>query len=237
MESIGVAIRKIVLLVGFSLLLLFAPCDSFLLSTGGAVHTKTTRIQQHIPPILRSSATTDSIPTLTEKSTWKVRLVLENSSSTPTPTTTISLTGQFVDDEGYEPPQGVFRLCPDTNEETKVQIVNSRWMLSEDPDDRKDGLWIWGLFRFETCFPYLLLTLELLEDDDDDEKSNTVPMRFYARVPHKREEDGTTTLETAPLELQRTEQYNADPLGFAKVDLVDSVTVGRISFFPVSGAF
>jgi hypothetical protein len=25
--------------------------------------------------------------------------------------------------------------------------ASNRWTLSEDPNDRKDGLWIWGLFK------------------------------------------------------------------------------------------
>ena len=34
----------------------------------------------------------------------------------------------------------------------------SRWMLSEDKNDRKDGLWIWGLFE-EPKYPYLYFSL------------------------------------------------------------------------------
>ena len=28
----------------------------------------------------------------------------------------------------------------------------NRWTLSEDPNDRKDGLWIWGLFEVRTHY-------------------------------------------------------------------------------------
>lgn len=178
-----------------------------------------------------STSNAASLPaTLSKSTTWKLRLVLENAAN-QNPTTTFSLTGQFLDDEGYEPPQGTFVLAND-DDESKVRIASCRWMLSEDPDDRKDGLWIWGLFRFETCFPFMLLTLEL--QDLSEEEPET--MRFYARVPHSRAEDGNVVLDTSPLELQRLEQMNADPMGFAKVEILDSVPVGRISFFPVTAA-
>ena len=33
------------------------------------------------------------------------------------------------------------------------------WQLSEDPDDKRDGLWVWGLFE-EPLYPFLLVSLD-----------------------------------------------------------------------------
>ena len=58
--------------------------------------------------------------------------------------------GKFIEEEGYEPPQGLFKPTvkvsssseDDETEESGMtfEVTNSRWKLSEDPDDRKDGL-------------------------------------------------------------------------------------------------
>ncbi len=62
---------------------------------------------------------------------------------------------KFIEEEGYEPPQGLLQQCfPEdsasdeekTEEEksapiSQMTVSTGRWTLSEDPDDRKDGLW------------------------------------------------------------------------------------------------
>ena len=44
---------------------------------------------------------------------------------------------QFEPLDGYEPPQG----------KIVGEGITGSYLLSEDPDDRKDGLWVWGLFK------------------------------------------------------------------------------------------
>ena len=58
---------------------------------------------------------------------------------------------KFIEEEGYEPPQGLLQQCfpedeNDSEEEkstsiSQMTVSTGRWTLSEDPDDRKDGLW------------------------------------------------------------------------------------------------
>ena len=66
---------------------------------------------------------------------------------------------KFIEEEGYEPPQGVLEQCviekdaaddkTTDREGDKTSIPSSpqmnirtgRWTLSEDPNDRKDSLW------------------------------------------------------------------------------------------------
>ena len=50
--------------------------------------------------------------------------------------------GRFVEEAGYEPPQGVFEVVQDSSG-VLAEGATHRWMLSEDPNDRKDAL-KWG---------------------------------------------------------------------------------------------
>lgn len=54
------------------------------------------------------------------------------------------ITGRFLEESGYEPPQGTFEqeLSPSSDSATTttagmLRIRQSRWQLSEDPNDRK----------------------------------------------------------------------------------------------------
>ncbi|KAG8461118.1 hypothetical protein KFE25_003687 [Diacronema lutheri] len=69
----------------------------------------------------------------------------------------LALRVDLIEEPGYEPPQGIVRIdeCP-----AYRAGARTRWLLSEDPEDRRDGLWIWGLFR-EPLYPFVLLELEL----------------------------------------------------------------------------
>ena len=62
--------------------------------------------------------------------------------------------------------------------------TSNTWLLSEDPDDRKDGLWIWGLFE-EPLYPFILLKLSFkaipMPGADVDEIS---PFTCYAQLSH-----------------------------------------------------
>lgn len=67
---------------------------------------------------------------------------------------------RFVEDRNYEPPQGRIFVEDDFNGLIKVDEKGyaGSWTLSEDKDDRKDGLWIWGLFQ-EPKYPFLYFSL------------------------------------------------------------------------------
>ena len=67
---------------------------------------------------------------------------------------------RFIEDRNYEPPQGRIFVEDDFNGLIKVDEKGyaGSWTLSEDKDDRKDGLWIWGLFQ-EPKYPFLYFSL------------------------------------------------------------------------------
>jgi len=67
---------------------------------------------------------------------------------------------RFIQNYGYEPPQGRIFIEADTSQFIAVtqDSYSGTWTLSEDKNDRKDGLWIWGLFE-EPKYPYLYFYL------------------------------------------------------------------------------
>ena len=68
---------------------------------------------------------------------------------------------RLLEDRGYEPPSGRVFIEDDFNGLVRVDergYSAYKWTLSEDKDDRKDGLWIWGLFE-EPKYPYLYFSI------------------------------------------------------------------------------
>jgi len=201
-----------------------------------------------------NKATTTTM-TLTESTTWNARVVLRGA---PTrrgkkADELFSLSLQFVEEEGYEPPQGYVRQVmkeATTNAEggggsgggaaDRLRIRKSYWKLSEDPNDRKDGLWIWGLFE-EPLYPFLLLQLETEavplaagSNSDDDEKDGggdaILPLELYAQLNHRRDADeGVVLRGNYDLKIRRKRTLKADPFGAAQVDLFDEVSAGALS--------
>jgi len=178
--------------------------------------------------------------TLTEESTWRLRFSLNG-----VPTKNGKKVGelfnvdvQFSEEDGYEPPQGSLKQIFPTNingedSDSNVQylkVTGGRWQLSEDPEDRKDGLWIWGLFK-EPQYPFMLLQIDTEEyslpgDDGDAIK----PLTLYAQINHKRDKDtGEVELDAAALNIREIETIKADPFGAAKLDIYEEVQCGQVS--------
>ena len=128
----------------------------------------TTRISSKIRSTLymkseSSTTSNNQIATLTDSTTWKLRFVMNGITTSKGRKTDelFVIQAKFLEDEGYEPPQGIVTQVEkktDTsgeidgkseNEEKKqngLQLISGRWQLSEDPDDRKDGLWVSRFF-------------------------------------------------------------------------------------------
>jgi hypothetical protein len=201
-------------------------CNAFSISTPSIAinrytpQSKSRRSNAHIVKMASSTA----MATLDESTTWRLRFSLNG-----VPTTNGRKVGelfnvdvQFIEEEGFEPPQGVVKQIlaesKDNENVRYLKVKNGRWKLSEDPNDRKDGLWVWGLFK-EPLYPFMLLQLETEEYKlpGTDENSIT-PLNLYAQINHKREKDtGEVELEAATLNLREVETINADPFGVAKV--------------------
>eukprot|EP00534_Pseudo-nitzschia_fraudulenta_P001941 CAMPEP_0201115852 /NCGR_PEP_ID=MMETSP0850-20130426/271_1 /ASSEMBLY_ACC=CAM_ASM_000622 /TAXON_ID=183588 /ORGANISM="Pseudo-nitzschia fraudulenta, Strain WWA7" /LENGTH=182 /DNA_ID=CAMNT_0047379745 /DNA_START=288 /DNA_END=836 /DNA_ORIENTATION=- len=153
---------------------------------------------------------------------------------------------KFVEEEGYEPPQGLLKQvfteeqkadedAADGDEEeektssSQMIVGSSRWTLSEDPNDRKDSLWIWGLFK-EPLYPFLLLQFEVEEMKLPGEENDSIkPFTLYAQINHQRGDDGEVILSSVTdLTVREKETIKADPFGAAKLDLFENVVIGKL---------
>lgn len=203
--------------------------------------------------LLMAAETTSDVKktTLTDETTWRLRLLLNHVTTTKGRKLDGQLfvvEGNFIEEDGYEPPQGIFQPTgqqslgeqeeDDTNSSSdgmSLEVTNSRWKLSEDPNDRKDGLWIWGLFK-EPLYPYMLLQLETREltlaSSTDGENADSIPpLKLYAQINHIRnKEEGSVELKTANLNVRILEQIQ---LPGATVDLFEEEAVGQVSFQPL----
>jgi len=198
-----------------------------------------------------SSTTNTKKTTLTTDTTWRLRLLLNDITTTKgkkLDNTLFVVEGNFIEEEGYEPPQGLFKptvkevsLSEDGEEASNkntmaLEVTNSRWTLSEDPNDRKDGLWIWGLFK-EPQYPFMLLQMETSElklpSSDSDESDSVPALKLYAQINHIRDRDENGSgveLQSANLNVRILEQVQ---LPGATVDLYEEEAVGQISFQPL----
>jgi len=136
---------------------------------------------------------------------------------------------QFVEEDGYEPPQGNLKIVPRGDAGDRIlKISKSRWQLSEDPEDRKDGLWVWGLFK-EPLYPFMLLQLETEAVPLAGEDGDTIkPLKLFAQINHKREKDVGVILSGGELKVRVVETLKADPFGAATVDVYSEDKVGQI---------
>mmetsp|Transcript_2685 Transcript_2685/g.8427 ORF Transcript_2685/g.8427 Transcript_2685/m.8427 type:complete len:197 (-) Transcript_2685:66-656(-) len=140
----------------------------------------------------------------------------------PAANTNVMVTARFVDDEGYEPPQG--RVEFDRGDGmTDV----GRWQLSEDPDERRDGLWVWGLFS-EPLYPFLLMTLP--------SQSLGLPEggTLACRVSHKsRPDDDAQLLTRGVVSVRRRESVGADLVGLSRATYNEDTAFGTIVCSPL----
>jgi hypothetical protein len=233
-----------------AMMLMIFSSQAFTMNTpsSGVITTKTTSSSMLQMSSSSSSETKQTISTLTKDTTWRLRFALNS-----VPTRNGRKVGelfvvdvQFIEDEGFEPPQGsIVQVQKKTNDDDDeisslnveyLKILNGRWKLSEDPEDRKDGLWVWGLFK-EPLYPYLLLQLETDEYNlpNSDPADAVQPLALYAQINHSRDKDsGNVELGTSVLNLREVELMKADPFGASMVEIFEDVNVGQLTLRPVS---
>ena len=167
--------------------------------------------------------------TLTPATIWRVALDLVAPGSDNPAAKTITANLRFREEDGYEPPQGftlVESSLPDSALKTGEQ--STRWMLSEDPEDRKDSLWIWGLFK-EPLYPFILFELELAEDVEIVEGISIPAGKLYIQAEHRRK-DGQVNLGDGTVVYKVAEQLGADLLGLSSFTYNEPIECGKIRF-------
>ena len=166
--------------------------------------------------------------TLTPDCSWRIRLDL----TAPGCATPVSISGsfRFAEEEGFEPPQG-FTLVESCVPEGAISLgqQKARWQLSEDPDDKGDSLWIWGLFS-EPLYPFLLLEIELAEPLAMPVEGVSIPAgTLYCQIDHRRK-DGAVQLGEGTVAYKVEEKINADLVGLSQVTYNEPVPCGTIRF-------
>ena len=109
------------------------------------------------------------------------------------------------------------------------------WKLSEDVNDRKDGLWVWGLFEVPK-YPFLYFNLPVFDSyilpSGDEEKlpfeiSGSV---LRVRFNHVEERESGVQLSDGLLNMKLQEIVRADPFGVGgTLNVGDEVRIGSIS--------
>jgi|LauGreStaDraftv2_3_1035109.scaffolds.fasta_scaffold113301_1 hypothetical protein len=146
--------------------------------------------------------------TLTAATTWRLSLSLEAADASMKPA--LPLIANIVYDEtpGYEPPQGTVGVVSTLPEGVLASgvIVDARgrkkstlqWKLSEDPDDPKDSLWIWGLFK-EPLYPFILSSLKL----ETEWAGYPAGTEIFLQGEHRRDKKTGTRLGAGTLTLRK----------------------------------
>ena len=154
---------------------------------------------------------------------------LSTSMGSSAPATDVTVSLRFEEEPGYEPPQGMVRVeacAPEGIVELGVQP--QRWQLSEDPDDRKDSLWIWGLFK-EPLYPFLLMQLELAAPLELGDGASIPAGPLFFQVDHRRA-DGSVQLGEGAVTYKVTEKIKADLVGLSDFSYGEPVPCGTIRF-------
>jgi hypothetical protein len=144
---------------------------------------------------------------------------------------------RFIEERGYEPPSGKIFIEDDINGIVKTDKDGYAgiWMLSEDKDDRKDGLWIWGLFQ-EPKYPFLYFNFDVynntvLPSGEEEPIFGGLGIpngRLYMRMRHERDKEKGSVLYEGQLSYKVTEIVNADFLGIVKFDAGQFVDGGAV---------
>lgn len=178
------------------------------------------------------------LPSLTDKSLWRLNIKLNKDGYKQVE---ISARIRFCVQQNFEPPQGRVFVEDDFNGFLRVDEkgYNSNWKLSEDINDRKDGLWVWGLFEVPK-YPFLYFNMPVFDTyilpSGEEEK---IPFEIAgsvlrARFNHVEEKETGVQLSEGLLNMKLTEMMRADPFGVGgAVNVGDEVTVGTISLTPV----
>ena len=163
----------------------------------------------------RYSVGESSTRSLTPASTWRVKIDLTAPGGGAAPVT-VNADLRFAEEEGFEPPQGFLRVerCVPEGALTLGEQP-ARWLLSEDPEDRKDSLWIWGLFS-EPLYPFILLQLELAAPLAVANGVSIPAGPLYCQVDHRRK-DGAVQLGEGAVTYKVSEKLAADLVGLSQV--------------------
>merc|ERR1712061_740303 len=97
-----------------------------------------------------------------------------------------------------------------------------------DPEDRKDSLWIWGLFS-EPLYPFILFELELAEPLALSDNVSLPAGTLFFQVDHRRK-DGSVQLGEGTVTYKVVEKLAADLVGLSDFSYGEPVPCGTVRF-------
>ena len=181
-------------------------------------------------------------PLLNKDTLWRLRLNLVGEDGVSVLKATARL--RFVEERGYEPPSGKIFIEEDYTGliRTNEKGYAASWTLSEDKDDRKDGLWIMGLFK-EPKYPYLYFALGVFDSyllpSGEEQPFSMVEGDTTGGVPgdklsfqfnHLNKGEEGRVLSGGIVRYKRSEMLN---LPLTKVDIGEDVSAGTVELSPI----
>lgn len=151
---------------------------------------------------------------------------------------------RFIEYRNIEPPGGRIFVEDDYNGFLRVDEKGYgafAYTLSEDKDDRKDGLWIWGLFE-EPKYPYLYFSLAvwssvILTSGEEESVWNDTfgeltGNKLDIRFDHYRE-DGNVFLKNGQITFTPQNEKVKLAFGAGEVNVGEPTVCGKVSIEPV----
>ena len=180
------------------------------------------------------------IAKLNSKTLWRMQIALIDSKTGERVESVSRI--RFIEEAGFEPPSGKMYVESDSAALLRVNDNGfaCNWSLGEDKNDKKDGLWIWGLFK-EPKYPFLYFNVNIFDNIISlDEEERALPFegpgsRLYCRLNHAFSSENGVQLDNAILTYKTNELAKADPLGWGgSINVGDELPAGTLVLTPVN---
>ena len=179
------------------------------------------------------------VPKLNSKTLWRLQITLKGKYAVIETQSKV----RFIEEPGFEPPSGKIFVETDPSGLLRCDEkgFTANWQLGEDKDDRKDGLWIWGLFA-EPKYPFIYFTLPVWDTVVQGEEAEERPLpfdipnsRLLCRFNHEYDAVEGVKLSSSTLSLKRSQVVKADPLGLGgNVNVGEEEVCGTVTLTPIS---
>jgi len=175
--------------------------------------------------------TTMSAATLDDSTEWTLSMSFAKDGSTAQDLVTAKV--KFMEDEGYEPPQG--RVLLDGDSKYLAASSQCFWKLGEDPAKEgfdKAGFWIWGLFE-EPAYPFFFFELDIVEDIPT--AGGVISKgKLFGEAQVTRSKDTGVSLSQGKLTVKEYTDYQADLIGLSSAKVGTDVACGTFTARPAS---
>jgi len=135
---------------------------------------------------------------------------------------------KFIEDVGYEPPQGTVQVLGDNT--YLSASPQTFWKLGEDPAKEgfdKAGFWIWGLFE-EPAYPFFFFELDVLQEIPM--ADGVIPVgKIFAQAQVTRSKEEGVTLSEGKLIVKEYTDYQADLIGLSSAKVGTEVQCGTFT--------